>query len=701
MKCALQSFLVVTLLLASLPAIAQGQGTETDNGHLVKASQAILKVTTSSAAILKEIKLLGDADDFRLLSQSLNLYVLHSKSANVAALVNTLHTHPAVQYVEPDYIVQPVVSPNDPDFPQQWSFLNTGMPGADIGATNAWAISTGSSGVVAGVVDTGIDYTHPDLAANVWSAPTSFTVTLSWGSLTCPAGSHGYNAITKSCDPKDDHGHGTHVSGTIGALGNNATGVAGVNWSTSLMALKFLDASGSGSVSDAIDAIEFGLQAKSTFGVGANLRVLSNSWGGSGFSQGLLDEINKANSADVLFVVAAGNSARNNDLIPSYPAAYNAPNIVTVAATTNTDALASFSNYGPTTVHLGAPGVNILSTFPGGTYATLSGTSMATPHVSGAALLLLSACNLSTAALKTTLLATVDPLVSLTGITITGGRLNVNKAIRSCSGNNQTTMPPSIRTAFGLTKIPVGGITNLSYTITNPNVAVALTGVGFVDNLPVGLMIANPNGLTGSCLGATTAAPGSTGVMLTGATLTVGASCTLSLDVIAVTDGVKNNFTGAVNSTEGGSGNIASASLTVASPPSLAIAFADPEIQLLGPGTALNFILTNPNTVTTLTGLTFNDTLPSGLIISTPNGLTGSCFGGNITANSGSNSISLSGATLGPGSSCMFSVNVTGIAIGVQANTTSMVNSNEALPGNAATSTTTVDSLFFKWFFVE
>jgi subtilisin family serine protease len=450
-KLNLQSFLIFTLLLAALPVAAQN---EANNGHEVKGHQAILKIAAPAAVILDQIKQLGDADDFRPLSGALNLYVLHSKSENVAALLNSLKNHPSVVYVEPDYIVKTSVTPNDPGFPQQWSFLNTTTPGADIGATNAWAISTGSTTNIVGVVDTGMDYTHPDLAANVWSAPAPFTVTLSWGTLTCPAGSHGYNAITRSCAPMDDNGHGTHVSGTIGAVGNNATGVAGVNWTTRIMALKFLDSTGSGAVSDAIDGIEFALQAKTIFGNAANVRVFSNSWGGSGFSQGLLDEINKVNTANGLFVVAAGNSSQNDDTTPTYPASYAAPNLITVAATTGSDTLASFSNYGLTTVHLGAPGVNIVSTWPNSQYANLSGTSMATPHVSGAAMLVLSACNLSTAALKSTLLANVDSLASLAGITVTGGRLDVNKAIRSCSGGSS---PPTGAAAFVKTDTTTAG----------------------------------------------------------------------------------------------------------------------------------------------------------------------------------------------------------------------------------------------------
>ncbi len=420
------------LLTAALPLL--GQGHDTYDGHDCVANQVILRLNSATTAVLQQLKLLGNADTLRALDSPLGIFLLHSPSGTVSALLAILKAHPAVTYVEPNYFVKTVTTPNDPNFSLQWSFLNTATPGADISATLAWDISTGSTANVVGVVDTGIDYTHPDLAANVWAAPASFTVNLSWGSLTCPAGSHGYNAITHSCDPRDDNQHGTHVSGTIGAIGNNSIGVAGVNWSTRIMALKFLDNTGSGSTSDAIDAIEFAIQAKSTFGANANVRVLSNSWGGSGFSQSLLDEINKANTNEMLFVVAAGNSSQNTDTIPSYPAAFNAPNLISVAATTNTDALASFSNFGPKTITMGAPGLNILSTLPNNAYGYLSGTSMATPHVSGAAMLLLSKCTLNTAALKTSLASNVDPIPSLAGITVTGGRLNVNKALRSCTG---------------------------------------------------------------------------------------------------------------------------------------------------------------------------------------------------------------------------------------------------------------------------
>src|SRR5579872_2378587 len=182
--------------------------------------------------------------------------------------------------------------------------------------------------------------------------------------------------------------------------------------------------------------MEFAMQLKTQFAGTAtpvNVRVFSASWGGGGFSQALLDELNKADANDVLFVCAAGNNASNNDTTPFYPASYTAANLIAVAAATRNDTLASFSDYGKSSVHLGAPGVNIISTLPGSSYGYLSGTSMATPHVSGAAMLVLSKCSLNTASLKSTLLANVDVISALSGLTVTVGRLNAYKAIQSCA----------------------------------------------------------------------------------------------------------------------------------------------------------------------------------------------------------------------------------------------------------------------------
>lgn len=381
------------------------------------------------------------------------VFRIRSRSLGAAALVAALSRRPDVLYAEPNFVVHTFDDPNDPMFPQLWGLKNIGQivsgaaagtPGADIRAIEGWEVALGSTSNVVGVVDTGIDYNHPDLAANIWSAPGPFTVVIGGVPIRCEAGTHGFNAINKTCDPMDDHNHGTHVSGTIGAIGNNAVGVAGINWVASIMGLKFLSAGGSGTIADAIHAMDFALQVKTIFAGtgGANIRILSNSWGGGGFSQTFFDLVKEANDQNMLFVAAAGNSGISNDYIASYPASYVAPNVVAVAATTNTDTRASFSNYGAKTVHLGAPGTNVLSTVRAGAYTFASGTSMATPHVSGAGALVLSHCAINTAELKEALVQSVDSLASLATLTISGGRLNVRRAIDSCS------MPPTPPTSL-------------------------------------------------------------------------------------------------------------------------------------------------------------------------------------------------------------------------------------------------------------
>ncbi|MEO5741991.1 MAG: S8 family serine peptidase, partial [Vicinamibacterales bacterium] len=397
-----------------------------------------------------------DAESVEAIGRS-GVLRIRSRSLRASALIAALSRRPDVEYAEPNFIVHTFAEPNDPLYPDLWGLKNIGQPvnggsagtpGADIRATEGWDVALGSASNVVAVVDTGIDYNHPDLAANIWSAPSPFTVVIGGVPITCAAGTHGFNAITRTCDPMDDHNHGTHVSGTIGGVGNNAVGVAGINWVSSIMGLKFLGAGGSGTIADAVDAVDFAMQVKTIFAGsgGANIRILSNSWGGGGFSQAFLDQVKEANDQNMLFVAAAGNSGISNDFIPSYPANYVSPNVVAVAATTNTDTRASFSNYGVKTVHLGAPGVSVLSTIRGGAYTFFSGTSMATPHVSGAGALVLSHCPLNTAELKDALVQSVDPVAALATLTISGGRLNVRKAIDSCSA---PPLAPLSLSAFG------------------------------------------------------------------------------------------------------------------------------------------------------------------------------------------------------------------------------------------------------------
>ena len=445
---AIGATILLGMLALTVPLSTQSPGggpprIEQIDGRDAAAGEVLVKFRAGTgAAQAAAIGALADADSMTVVGRA-GVRRLRSRSHNVAALLRVLAAHPDVDYAEPNYIVHALSDPTDPFVPQLWGLHNigqavnggpAGQAGADIHATGAWDVSTGSTGQVVAIIDTGVDYTHPDLAPNMWSAPSAFTVTVGGISITCPAGSHGFNAINKTCDPMDDHYHGTHVAGTIGASANNGIGVAGVNWVGSMMAIKFLAANGSGTMADAINGVDFAIQTRRAFAAtgGANVRVLSNSWGGRDFSQALHDEIVLANSEDMLFVAAAGNDGFSNDILPLYPGSYDVPNVIAVAATTNTDARAWFSNYGAQSVHLGAPGVDIYSTTPGNNYAYLSGTSMATPHVSGAAALLLSRCALDTTQLKNTLLSTVQPVPGLASVTITGGRLDVHSAIQSC-----------------------------------------------------------------------------------------------------------------------------------------------------------------------------------------------------------------------------------------------------------------------------
>jgi len=304
----------------------------------------------------------------------------------VEEAINLYRRLPIVSYAEPDFIVEALVVPNDPQFGSLWGLNNTNGTDADIDAPEAWNTTTGSSNVVVGVVDTGIDYNHEDLATNIFSN----TADCNGNGIDDDGNGfvddcHGFDFANNDPDPMDDNQHGTHVSGTIGAVGNNGIGVAGVNWNVKLMACKFLNAGGSGSTDGAVSCLNYLAMMKDR---GVNIVATNNSWGGGGFSQALYDAIDAHRQRGILFIAAAGNSNLDNDTASFYPANYYLPNIIAVAATTSTDARASFSNFGRRTVHLGAPGDQILSTTPNNTYGTLSGTSMATPHVTGVAALL-------------------------------------------------------------------------------------------------------------------------------------------------------------------------------------------------------------------------------------------------------------------------------------------------------------------------
>ena len=333
----------------------------------------------------------------------------------------------AMQIVEPDYVVFASLTPNDPSFSSLWGMNNTGQSGgvgdADIDAPEAWDVARGSSAVVVGIIDTGIDHTHPDLAANMWLNAGEIP-----GNGIDDDGNgyiddmRGWDFVSNDNDPADDHYHGTHCAGTIGAVGDNGIGVAGVCHTVRLMALKFLSGSGGGSTSDAIEAV--------LYATANHVTLTSNSWGGGGYSQTLKNAIDAAGTAGILFVAAAGNSGINTDLSASYPASYDSANIISVAASDNADVLASFTNYGATTVDLAAPGVSIYSTSPGGGYRTLSGTSMACPHVAGACALIKSARPaMNWSDIKSSLMNNVDGVAGMTGKVAANGRMNLARAL--------------------------------------------------------------------------------------------------------------------------------------------------------------------------------------------------------------------------------------------------------------------------------
>ena len=333
-----------------------------------------------------------------------------------------------VEYAEPDYRVHAILAPGDPHYVsgELWA-LNK------IAAAKAWDIRTSADPLIVAIIDTGVWYWHADLAANMWSNP---CVNTPVNGVVYPNDLHGINAITGTGDPLDDHFHGTHVAGTIGALGNNALGSVGIAWNVRIMACKFLDGNGYGAISDAIECIDYA--------VAKGAKVLNNSWGGGDYSQALHDAIAAARDADVIFVAAAGNNSGDNDHGAFYPASYaqDLDNVVAVAATDQNDQLAYFSNYGAGQVALGAPGVSIFSTLPAvqtsamssyglsPNYGVASGTSMASPHVAGALALVWAQFPAeSHSAIIRRLLNGTEPVSSLNGRTLTGGRLNLFNAL--------------------------------------------------------------------------------------------------------------------------------------------------------------------------------------------------------------------------------------------------------------------------------
>ncbi len=406
--------------------------------------------------------------------------VVESVGRSVAEVADNLRANPHVaSFQRDDTVLGPQSVPNDPAFPQLTG-LESGRGASDpqdtdIDAAEAWEITTGSREIVVAVIDTGVDYTHPDLAANIWTNPGEVAgdgIDNDHNGFIDDV--HGYDFHNSDGDPFDDHRHGTHVAGTIAAVGNNGIGVVGVNWQSSIMALKYLDSTNKGLTSDAKRAINYATMMRQRDEDPVNIRVINASWGGpGGFDIGMRDEIANAGESGILFVAAAGNGdilgrGVDNDLRPFYPANYNLDNVISVAASDQNDRLAPFSNFGKTSVDLAAPGIGILSTEPGGTLASRNGTSMAAPHVSGVAALVWANVPYATVAeVRAAILRGVDELDSLKNRVATGGRLN----------------------AFGALTIdtiaPRAALSQAIADITTTNIAVQEFQIDYTDNVAI------------------------------------------------------------------------------------------------------------------------------------------------------------------------------------------------------------------------
>ncbi|MBI2682046.1 MAG: VCBS repeat-containing protein [Acidobacteriales bacterium] len=385
--------------------------------------------------------------------------------ADVAESARNYRQSPDVIYAEPNYVLQASQTPNDPLFNQQWGLSNNGAfrgkIGADISVTQAWDLTTGTQSVVVAVLDTGVDFNHPDLTANIYR-----------NSLECTKDGidndgngysddcQGVNVLSPTTNSMDDNGHGTHVAGIIAAAFNNGMGVAGVAPSIRVLPCKFLDRFGYGSVADAVKCLNYVKWMKAH---GVNIIATSNSWGGVDYSQALADAINDQMLSGILFIAAAGNDFTDNDIFPIYPANSFFPNVISVAASTREDAFANFSNTGKYTVHVTAPGQEILSTLPGNSYGYESGTSMATPFVSGTAALLASQNpTRNWKQIKNLILAGNVPVNELTD-TITGGRLNAARAL-TCSSASLT---KQLRPIGKITTAAVGSPLTIAVLSTN------------------------------------------------------------------------------------------------------------------------------------------------------------------------------------------------------------------------------------------
>ena len=402
-----------------------------------------------------------------------------SERAQLLDRMQTLRASGLFRYVQPDYVKQALRDPTDQAYVDGtlWGLRNIGgqggLAGADISARQAWDLTTGSTNVIVAVIDTGIRYTHHELAKQMWQNPNEIAGNgIDDDNNGLVDDIYGINAINMTGDPMDSQDHGTHVSGTIGAAANDGNPHVGVNWQVRLMGCKFLGPLG-GTTADAITCIGYALTNRAA--------IMNNSWGGGPYEDALFDAIAAARRAGVLFVAAAGNDASDNDTVPAYPAGYPLDNIISVAALDRADRLAVFSNYGATTVHLGAPGVEIFSSIStrNDAYAYFDGTSMAAPHVSGVAALIRALYpSSSLAEVRERILRTAVPVPALSGITITGARVNAYKALVAAPTGQlaMSVLPPEGSALLGGTNVSIFIEVTDTFSVTNATVTGNVVG---------------------------------------------------------------------------------------------------------------------------------------------------------------------------------------------------------------------------------
>ncbi|HEX8181559.1 MAG TPA: S8 family serine peptidase, partial [Pyrinomonadaceae bacterium] len=446
-----------------------------DAGHGKFAAPQVMTLSTERGELPVQVERFAASDAVE------GLRLARVAPEQTESAVAALNARADVLYAEPNYLRHKLRAPNDPRYAEQWALKNTAQAGNDIGAETAWNTTTGDRSIVVGVVDEGIDINHPDLAANIWHNPGEIPGNgVDDDNNGYVDDVNGYDFVHNDASVYDGpgtaldgspiDGHGTHVAGTIGATGDNSIGVVGVNWQTSLMSLKFIGADGNGTTADLARVFAYAKLMRDRWATsggtqGANIRVLNNSYGGPAYSRAELDLVNALAQSGILFVAAAGNGVPvpgsgdvsfNTDFAADYPAGYDAPNVISVAAMTRFNDLASFSNTGLRTVTMAAPGQDILSTLPGGAYGTLSGTSMAVPHVAGAAALVCAANpNISVGALRAALIFNGDPFNSAP--TGTGRRLRVDKALAAVAEHDTT--PPAFVSNLRVTAQNVRAVT--------------------------------------------------------------------------------------------------------------------------------------------------------------------------------------------------------------------------------------------------